>query len=138
MKGKNILVLDDDRIVLESCKRILEHEGFSVFLVSNVREAVEHLEKGYFDLLILDIKMPELDGMYLLEKIKTSSLSGIRAGFPVVVMSGYPTPDTVSESLSGGARYFLEKPFTPDELLTSIYISLKGEDNYGKEKDIGN
>jgi DNA-binding NtrC family response regulator len=47
-------------------------------------------------------------------------------------MSGYPTPDTVSESLSRGAIDFLEKPFTPDELISSIYKSLRGDKKHGK------
>jgi DNA-binding NtrC family response regulator len=134
VEGKKILVLDDDRIVLESCKRVLEKEGFTVFLVSNVKEAVEHLKAGQFDLMVLDIKMPERDGLYLLDKIKGKSLSGIRSDLPVVVMSGYPTPDTIHESLARGARDFLEKPFTPDELISSIHKSFKGDKKYGKTK----
>jgi DNA-binding NtrC family response regulator len=134
VEGKKILVLDDDRIVLESCKRVLEKEGFTVFLVSNVKEAVEHLKAGQFDLMVLDIKMPERDGLYLLDKIKGKSLSGIRSDLPVVVMSGYPTPDTIHESLARGAGDFLEKPFTPDELISSIHKSFKGDKKHGKTK----
>ena len=132
MKSKNILVLDDDGIVLESCKRVLESEGFKVTLVSNVKEAVEFLEDGYFDLMVMDVKMPEHDGMYLLEKIKEKWPLDIWPELPVVVMSGYPTPDTISESLVRGARTFLEKPFTPDELISSVTKSLKRSKKHGK------
>ena len=136
MEGKKILVLDDDSVVLESCKRVLEAEGFRVFLVSNVKEAVELLEDGFFDLMIMDVKMPEHDGMYLLKKIKEKWPMDISPELPVVVMSGYPTPDTISESLARGARDFLEKPFTPDELISSIYKSLKGDKKHGESKSI--
>lgn len=132
MKSKNILVLDDDRIVLESCKRVLESEGFKVTLVSNVKEAVDLLEEGYFDLMVMDVKMPEHDGMYLLEKIKEKWPLDVWSELPVVVMSGYPTPDTISESLVRGARAFLEKPFTPDELIFSVQKSLKRSKKHGK------
>ncbi len=136
MKSKKILVLDDDRIVLESCKRVLEAEGFKVFLVSSAREAVELLTTGYFDLMIMDVKMPEHDGMYLLEKIKEKWPLDIWPELPVVVMSGYPTPDTISESLVRGAREFLVKPFTPDELISSTYKALKRSKKHGKSKSI--
>ena len=142
MKSKKILVLDDDRIVLESCKRVLEAEGFKVFLVSSAREAVELLEAlellkaGYFDLMIMDVKMPEHDGMYLLEKIKEKWPLDIWSELPVVVMSGYPTPDTISESLVRGAREFLVKPFTPDELISSTHKALKRSKKHGKSKSI--
>ena len=132
MKSKNILVLDDDGIVLESCKRVLESEGFKVTLVSSVKEAVELLEDGYFDLMVMDVKMPEHDGMYLLKKIKEKWPLDIWPELPVVVMSGYPTPDTISESLVRGARAFLEKPFTPDELISSVKKSLKRSKKHGK------
>ena len=124
MEGKKILVLDDDRIVLESCKRILEAEGLRVFLVSNVKEAVELLEDECFDLMIMDVKMPEQDGMYLLEKIKKKWPVDSKPELPVLVMSGYPTPDTISESLSKGARDFIEKPFTPEELIEAVQSAL--------------
>lgn len=136
MKSKKILVLDDDRIVLESCKRVLEAEGFKVFLVSSAREAVELLKAGYFDLMIMDVKMPEHDGMYLLEKIKEKWPLDIWPELPVVVMSGYPTPDTISESLVRGAREFLVKPFTPDELISSTHKALKRSKKHGKSKSI--
>lgn len=136
MKSKKILVLDDDRIVLESCKRVLEAEGFKVFLVSSAREAVELLTTGYFDLMIMDVKMPEHDGMYLLEKIKEKWPLDIWPELPVVVMSGYPTPDTISESLVRGAREFLVKPFTPDELISSTHKALKRSKKHGKSKSI--
>lgn len=136
MKSKKILVLDDDRIVLESCKRVLEAEGFKVFLVSSAREAVELLKTGYFDLMIMDVKMPEHDGMYLLEKIKEKWPLDIWPELPVVVMSGYPTPDTISESLVRGAREFLVKPFTPDELISSTHKALKRSKKHGKSKSI--
>lgn len=116
----NILVVDDDKIVLHSCKRILEEEGFSVSLVSSSKEGLEVLENETVDLLLVDVKMPEYDGIYLMSKAKEK-----RPDLPIVVMSGYPTPETISDGMSKGADNFIAKPFTPDELLTSVQKVIK-------------
>jgi DNA-binding NtrC family response regulator len=131
LKQKKIIVVDDDRIVLQSCKRVLENEGFFVECVETAKEALELLEVEYFDLLIIDVKMPEHDGMYLLEEIKRKWPLDIWPELPVVVMSGYPTPKTIKDGLDRGASDFLPKPFTPDELVSSVVKALKRRKNHG-------
>lgn len=132
MKTRKILVVDDDRIILESCKRILESEGFKVFLVASAQETIELLEVEYFDLLIIDVKMPVQDGMYLLEQIKRKWPLDIWPELPVIVMSGYPTPKTITDGLDRGATDFIPKPFTPDELVTSVNNAIKRSEQHGK------
>ena len=95
MVKKKILIVDDDKIVLESCKRVLESEGLEVVLVSSAIDAIEQLEKNYFDLMLMDVKMPEKDGVYLLEKIREKWPLDDWPELPVLVMSGYPTPETI-------------------------------------------
>lgn len=127
---KKILIVDDDRIVLESCKRVLESEGFEVVLVSSAIDAIEQLEKKSFDLMLMDVKMPEKDGVYLLEKIREKWPLDDWPELPVLVMSGYPTPETIHDLKKQGARDFIPKPFTPDELLLSVQKFLeRGERN---------
>ncbi len=125
MVKKKILIVDDDRIVLESCKRVLESEGLEVVLVSSAVDAIEQLEKNYFDLMLMDVKMPEKDGVYLLDKIREKWPLEDWPELPVLVMSGYPTPETINNLKKRGARDFIPKPFTPDELLLSVHKSLK-------------
>lgn len=132
MKTRKILVVDDDRIILESCKRILESEGFKVFLVLSAQEAIELLEVEYFDLMIIDVKMPAQDGMYLLEQIKRKWPLDIWPELPVIVMSGYPTPKTITDGLDRGATDFIPKPFTPDELVSSVNKAIKRSEQHGK------
>ena len=131
MKNKKILVVDDDKIILESCKRILESEGYTVFLVVSAQEAIDLLEIEYFDLLIIDVKMPAQDGMYLLEQIKRKWPLDIWPELPVIVMSGYPTPKTITDGLDRGAADFIPKPFTPDELVTSVNKAIKRSQQHG-------
>ena len=115
-----LLVVDDDKVVLDSCRRILEAEGYTVVLTSSARDAVARLEAEAFDLLLVDVIMPEYDGIYLIGTVRQKWPT-----LPVLVMSGYPTPETISSGLSAGATHFIAKPFTPDELLLAVRKALK-------------
>ena len=119
---KEILIVDDDRVVLSSCKRILESEGYAVSLTPSVKEALENLAKKNFDLLLVDVIMPEYDGMYLIGKVRENL-----PRLPILVMSGYPTPETISSGMRMGATHFIAKPFTPDELVTAVRKALLKE-----------
>ncbi len=110
-----ILVVDDDAIVIKSCKRILEAEGLEVYTVPSADEALEMIKKYEFDLLLIDVKMPKHDGMFLMREILK-----VIPEMPIIVMSGYPTPETVSDVLKLGATQFIPKPFRPDELIKTI------------------
>ena len=102
VKGRKILVVDDDPIVLESCRRILEPEGYPVVCVPSADDAFDNLEMGYFDLMIMDIKMPQQDGFYLLGKVKEKWPLGRFLELPVLVMTGYPTQETLRELRKSG------------------------------------
>jgi DNA-binding NtrC family response regulator len=110
-----ILVVDDDAIVIKSCKRILEAEGLEVSTVPSADEALEMIKIYEFDLLLIDVKMPKHDGVFLMREIKK-----VIPDMPIIVMSGYPTPETVSDVLKLGATQFIPKPFRPDELVKTI------------------
>jgi CheY-like chemotaxis protein len=111
-----ILVVDDDIIVIKSCTRILEAEGFEVLTVSGVQEALEIMKKHSFDLMLVDIKMPVNDGLFLMREIRKDF-----ADIPIVVMSGYSTPETIADAYKSGANQFIPKPFRPDELMKLIH-----------------
>ena len=115
MQEMKILVVDDDAIVIKSCKRILEAEGFEVLTVPSADEALEIIRKYDFDLLLVDVKMPKHDGMFLMREIKKDL-----PDTPIIVMSGYPTQETIADVLKLGATQFIPKPFRPDELVKLI------------------
>ena len=110
-----ILVVDDDAIVVKSCRRILEAEGFEVTTVPSADEALEKIKHYEFDLLLMDVKMPKHDGIFLMREIKKNW-----PDIPIIVMSGYPTPETIADVLKLGATQFIPKPFRPDELVKSV------------------
>jgi DNA-binding NtrC family response regulator len=110
-----ILVVDDDAIVIKSCRRILEAEGFEVTSVPGSDEALERIKSSEFDLLLMDVKMPKHDGIFLMREIKKNW-----PDIPIIVMSGYPTPETIADVLKLGATQFIPKPFRPDELVKTV------------------
>ena len=117
----DILVVDDDEVVLRSCDRILSTEGHTVRLARNAAEGLTALSNGSFDLMIVDIKMPEEDGISLINKSRRGGVE-----IPILVMSGYPTEETIESSLASGAQGFIPKPFTPDELISGVRESTEG------------
>jgi DNA-binding response OmpR family regulator len=123
-----ILVIDDEPVVLNSCRKVLEEDGFDVYLVPSADEALKAMKKEGFDLLLVDVKMPKHDGIYLMQKVKEKW-----SNVPIIVMSGYPTPDTITDGVKMGADAFIAKPFTPDELLETIRQVIQKEEYHGKE-----
>jgi DNA-binding NtrC family response regulator len=110
-----VLVVDDEAIVLKSCRMVLEAEGCAVISAASADEALAILEQQVPELLLIDVKMPVHNGMNLMRRVKAK-----RPGIPIIVMSGYATSETIKEAEDLGAATFLPKPFTPDELAGTI------------------
>jgi len=123
MKNKeSILVVDDEEIVLDSCRKVLEEDEFEVLLARSAEQALTIMERRLPDALLMDIKMPELDGIYLMGQIREKWRE-----IPVIVMTGYPTTETIAEAAKMGAATLISKPFTPDELVETVRRVLKKE-----------
>lgn len=112
---KKILVIDDEAIVRTSCERTLVPEGYDVRVASSGQEGLDFMGKETFSLVLLDLKMPDMDGIEVLDKIKTNW-----PDTKVVMVTGYSTVETAVQALRFGAYNFIEKPFTPDTLLTAV------------------
>lgn len=108
----SILIVDDEPVVIKSCERILSPEGYTVKATTSAREAVSLLRNGGIDLLITDLKMPEMDGIDLIRSIKSTNPS-----IGVVVITGYPSQETIKDALHLGIIDYLPKPFSPTLLL---------------------
>jgi len=114
MEKGRILVLDDDPIVTLSCKRILGAEGYSISTVEKGEDALNKLAKEDFDLLISDVRLPDINGMEVLKESRV-----LKPKTDVVIITGYPTLDDAKESTRLGALEYIEKPFTPDFMLNA-------------------
>ncbi len=119
----HVLIVDDDPIVVESCRRILAAEGFQLSIAGNAESATSILESdASVDLILTDIKMPNQDGFQLI-----AYTSAAHPDLPVLMMTGYLTPETVERGRQSGADGFIAKPFTPDELVTAVRNTVKSE-----------
>ncbi len=119
-KGR-ILVIDDEDIVRTSCSRALTPEGFEVRLAKNGVEGLKMAGEDTFDLVLTDLKMPDMDGIEVLRKIKET--------WPkteVIIVTGYQTVDTAVKAIKLGAYNYIEKPFTPDALVAAVTEALSG------------
>ena len=110
-----LLVVDDEEPQREMLGNILMRAGFEVETAADGREALERLEQDGFDLLLTDQRMPNLDGLELLERVRKLS-----PGLPVVLMTAFGTVSTAVDAMKRGAADYLTKPFERDELLLVI------------------
>ncbi len=110
-----ILLIDDESSIRSSLKEILEYESFEVDEAENGKVGCDLAMKTNYDLIFCDIKMPVMDGIETLEKLKES---GVEA--PVVMISGHGTVDTAVEALKKGAWDFIEKPLDLNRILVTI------------------
>jgi len=109
MSGK-ILIVDDEEIVLRSCRRILADRDYEVETSSDGLEAVARVAEQDYDVLVLDIKMPKLDGMEVLRRVKEA-----RPDIDVIMITGLHEIETAVEAMKLGAFDYLPKPFDPAE-----------------------
>lgn len=107
-----ILAVDDERIVLDSFRKILVLGGYSIDTVESGSEALGLIRKHDYDFLFTDLKMPGMDGVEL-----TRSARHLRPDIDVVVITGYGSVDTAVETVRAGAMDYVQKPFTENELL---------------------
>lgn len=112
MKSQSsILVVDDERTMLSLLEKILSQDGYQVYLATNGREALAVIEKQHVDIIITDVKMPELDGFGLLKIVKNEYPE-----ISVIMMTGYGDTYTVKDALLLGADEYITKPFRSPEI----------------------
>ena len=115
-----ILIVDDEKTIRESLQMILEYEGYEALFAQSGKQAIQTLEEEPVDLIMLDIKMPGMDGLEVLDEIRT-----IDSDLPVIMISGHGTIETAVESTKKGAYDFLEKPLDRDKVLVTIRNALR-------------
>jgi len=116
----NILVVDDELGIRDLLWEILNDEGHHVELAENAAQARAHRQSERPDLVLLDIWMPDTDGVTLLKEWSATGLLNM----PVIMMSGHATIDTAVEATKIGALAFLEKPITLQKLLKTVELGL--------------
>ncbi|RJQ84261.1 MAG: response regulator [Desulfobacteraceae bacterium] len=112
---ESMLIIDDDVMVLDSCRKVFAPEGYDVVATASPREGLDLAARKRFDVILCDWQMPEFDGMDVIEQ-----LDRISPQSTVVMISGYPTVGRATDAMQRGAMDFVCKPFTPEEILEAV------------------
>jgi DNA-binding NtrC family response regulator len=123
--SQSILIVDDEAIIRDFLSEVLE--DYDITVASDGDEAIAKLKERSFDLIITDLRMPKVPGQEVVKAARE-----LRPNAKVVVISGYSTLHTVSQSVSHGACAFLSKPFSIKELMQTVTTALEDNgDNHG-------
>ncbi len=119
----NILVVDDEKNIREGLGKVLELDGYKVLLACDGREAVQSLNRGDIDLVITDLKMPNLSGEEVLQKATTMS-----PNLPVIILTGHGTIENAVQAMKNGAYDYLTKPVNMDRLSLLVQRALSARE----------
>lgn len=128
-----ILIIEDERLLAESLKELLEKKGFEVELVFDGEAGRAYAETGIYDLLILDVMMPKMDGYEVAKKVRAS-----RCTTPILMLTAKSAVEDRIYGLNCGADYYLTKPFDSRELLACINALLRRQGGQVDELVFGN
>jgi DNA-binding NtrC family response regulator len=129
MVPSKVLVIDDEQVMLNSVKRILDQAGFDVEMTLSGRQGLEWALHKTYDLVITDIRMPDIGGMIVLRDIKRA-----KPELPVMLITGYSNVQSAVQAKKLGAADYVEKPFTPDQLLRIVKAAIAHAANAASEK----
>ena len=119
MEKNKALVIDDEQIVLDSVSKILKDENYDVDASLSGREGLNQAIEKDYDIVLTDIRMPDIGGMRVLRDVKRAKPS-----LPVVIITGYASVKSAVQAMKLGAADYIEKPFTPDQLLKAVDAAL--------------
>jgi DNA-binding NarL/FixJ family response regulator len=120
-RPQHVLIVDDDPDVSLLMTKVLERQGYCVSHSGSVESAIERLEKTRFDLVLLDLQLPDRHGQVLLRHLSKDGVSSI----PVIIVTGTGTIEDAIEALRRRATDFLRKPFFPEELSAAVERAIK-------------
>lgn len=122
-----ILIVDDDRSIRTSLSAILEQEGYSVDMAENGREAIEKSNNKFFDLALVDMRLPDMMGTDLLPKLKERTPKTA-----MIMVTGYPSMQNAINSVNEGADGYITKPVDAETLLKAIKTHLQKREEAAK------
>lgn len=123
--AKKILVVDDEELVSGSLKVLLKKEGYNVTIAKSGTEAIEKVKAADFDLIISDIRMPEMDGIETIKQIRTYLEKANKKTIPEVLITGYADIDKYEKGMDLEVIDCLYKPFENNEFLSIVRKNIK-------------
>lgn len=128
-----ILIVEDEKLLADSIGELLESKGFDVEIVYDGEAGAQYAELGVYDLLILDVMMPKMDGYEVARKVRS-----LRVGVPILMLTAKSALEDRITGLNAGADYYLTKPFDTRELLACINALLRRQGAQVDELSFGN
>ncbi|MCK9209326.1 MAG: response regulator [Ignavibacteriaceae bacterium] len=128
-KAADILVIDDEQVVQDAVIKICALDNYTVDVAANVKSAIEKISKNNYPIIVCDIMMPDGDGFQILDELNNRNIDS-----SVIMMTGYSTVENAVNSLYKGAIDFIPKPFTVDELLSSVFRANKYQKIKSRQK----
>jgi len=125
MKAVNILIIDDEKVIQDSCSQILSKEGYKVKVAGDGKEGLLTFQNNPFQAVLLDLKLPGIGGMEVLAKIKEESPET-----PVIIITGYASIESAIEAIKLGAFEYLTKPFSPEELRINVKKAIESRKRF--------
>lgn len=127
----SILVMEDEMSVAKGLEMVLSEEGFTVEIAMTGRDAMDRFSQKEFDLLIADLRLPDVDGLDVIRRIKSR-----KPETGVVVITGYPSVSSAVDAMKLGTYDYLPKPFTRDEITSAVDGALKHQGSTRTEEAI--
>ncbi len=118
-KDINILVIDDDKIICDNLNKLLVNEGYKVKTITNPMHTIREMDKHVYHLIILDLKMPKINGEDLLKEIRK-----VNNDISVIILTAYPSVDSAVQAFQSQAYDYVKKPFKIDEIRDKVRSAL--------------
>jgi DNA-binding NtrC family response regulator len=132
VENARILIVDDDENIRKVLAMILEDEGYSVDQAETAKQAIEKSKKNFYNLALIDIRLPDMEGIELLTKIRDTT-----PRMRKIIITGYPTLQNAIEAVNRGADAYILKPFDVNKVLATIKEQLRKQEEemrYSQEK----
>jgi two-component system response regulator HydG len=117
-----VLIVDDDTSVLRTFSKLLQKAGYATETAETGKEAIEKISKRFYDVVLIDFRLPDMDGINLLEKIPDQLTSSVK-----IMITGFPSLDLGVKALDMGIDAYVVKPVSPSDLLSLISEKLMGK-----------
>jgi len=118
--GKKILVIDDEKLVVESLKKLLKREGYDANIAKNGTEAMAQIKESDFDLIVSDIRMPDINGIEIVKKIREYLKQNGKRPIPEILITGYASKENLDEAEKLNVADYIYKPFNIKDFLEVI------------------
>jgi len=127
-----ILVIEDDENIRKVLATILEDEGYKVDLVDTAKKAIEKTKRNFYNIALIDVRLPDMEGIELLTKMKDTTPKMRK-----IIITGYPTLQNAIQAVNRGADAYIVKPFDMEKVLKTIEEQMKmqkAEEKYSQER----